>query len=457
MKSENKIGRNNPCHCGSSKKYKKCCMDDDKKETEKEDFYKTIDPSVFISKPYTLCPNCGKNEFGLLSVYPRRYSKRCKECWHTDHFDLPVLKKKIIYLDQMAISNIANSLNKKSKSFARLSKDTYWVELFKRLDKLCKYQAIVCPESCFHEEESLLSSDFESMKMIYEHLSCDANFLDHKTIMRFQIDSHLKNYLDGKPEIYTELDTEHIIMGDIHKWHDKLRVSITRKIKEDEIVDLKETKNRLYDELKLIFQRWQSNNRMEFKDMILEEAFGIGKGSIKAYFNYVQEVVSGKFDFPPSVSALILNMKQAIRSRHPEMNENELFNKIIEYFNSPHILHVPYVKLSSMLFASIARKVSAGQKKLPTPGIFTDVDMVASVLPYCDAVFIDKENAGFLKELTVGGHINYPTKVFSSNNRQEFLDYLDDILDNLSQDHINTVKDVYGEDWGSPFLTILDR
>ena len=25
-----KIGRNDPCHCGSSKKYKKCCLDNDK-------------------------------------------------------------------------------------------------------------------------------------------------------------------------------------------------------------------------------------------------------------------------------------------------------------------------------------------------------------------------------------------------------------------------------------------
>ena len=418
---------------------------------------KEIDPRIFISKPYTACPKCGELGFGLLSVYPRRYAKRCCECWYTDHFDLPSIKKKIIYLDQMVISNIANSLNKNSKSYERLSKDSYWIELFKRLDKLCKYQLIVCPESPFHEEESLLSSDFKSMKTIYEHLSGDANFFDNNTIMRFQIDNHLKNYLDGNPTLYIELDPENVILGDIHKWNGRLRVSISRKIKEDEIISIKEIKNERYERLKLIFHRWQNDNNKKFDDIVQEEAMGIGKGTIQSYLNYVQDFFVGKFDFPPPASSLIFNMKQIIKFRYPGMGEEDMFSKIIEYFNSLHILNVPYIRLSSMLFGSIARKAFAGQKKPPTPGVFTDVDIIASVLPYCDAVFIDKENAGYLKELKISGHIKYPAKVFSSNTRQDYLTYLDDILMGASQEHLSTIKDVYGEDWGKPFLTILDR
>ena len=32
--SKNKIGRNDPCRCGSGKKYKKCCMPNDKEVTK---------------------------------------------------------------------------------------------------------------------------------------------------------------------------------------------------------------------------------------------------------------------------------------------------------------------------------------------------------------------------------------------------------------------------------------
>jgi len=31
-----RIGRNDPCHCGSGKKYKKCCMNKDKEAAQAE-------------------------------------------------------------------------------------------------------------------------------------------------------------------------------------------------------------------------------------------------------------------------------------------------------------------------------------------------------------------------------------------------------------------------------------
>lgn len=40
-----KIGRNDPCHCGSGKKYKKCCMTKDN-EPKKESIQSTKRPSV---------------------------------------------------------------------------------------------------------------------------------------------------------------------------------------------------------------------------------------------------------------------------------------------------------------------------------------------------------------------------------------------------------------------------
>jgi hypothetical protein len=36
-----KVGRNEPCPCGSKKKYKKCCGDPLKVETQQTEFYET--------------------------------------------------------------------------------------------------------------------------------------------------------------------------------------------------------------------------------------------------------------------------------------------------------------------------------------------------------------------------------------------------------------------------------
>ena len=41
------------------------------------------------------------------------------------------------------------------------------------------------------------------------------------------------------------------------------------------------------------------------------------------------------------------------------VGEIESLAKIGEYFRSPHLLKVPYIRLSSMLYASLARKAGA--------------------------------------------------------------------------------------------------
>ncbi|PIS35810.1 hypothetical protein COZ78_01315 [bacterium (Candidatus Gribaldobacteria) CG_4_8_14_3_um_filter_42_11] len=47
-----KMGRNDPCHCGSNKKYKKCCLGkDERKNTLKQRVMK-ITRRDFISGPY---------------------------------------------------------------------------------------------------------------------------------------------------------------------------------------------------------------------------------------------------------------------------------------------------------------------------------------------------------------------------------------------------------------------
>ena len=37
-----KIGRNDPCHCGSGKKYKSCCMNKERPTTGKKKFKATL-------------------------------------------------------------------------------------------------------------------------------------------------------------------------------------------------------------------------------------------------------------------------------------------------------------------------------------------------------------------------------------------------------------------------------
>ena len=81
----------------------------------KEQFIR-IDPRIFISNPYVTCPKCRKEGFGVLMIDGRHYTRRCRECWHTENIDLPPIRKKIIYIDQFAISGMMKVIRPQHES-----------------------------------------------------------------------------------------------------------------------------------------------------------------------------------------------------------------------------------------------------------------------------------------------------------------------------------------------------
>lgn len=108
----------------------------------------------------------------------RGYSKECIKCGHEKGFSFPSIKKKIIYLDQFVISNLIKLLDKSHPSHARIKADSFWTDLFTKLELASKSQAIVCPDSFYHKDESLVGSiDFKLMKRLYEHFSSGKTWL----------------------------------------------------------------------------------------------------------------------------------------------------------------------------------------------------------------------------------------------------------------------------------------
>jgi transcription elongation factor Elf1 len=154
-----------------------------------------IDPRIFISPPFIKCPKCNKlNSFGVLMISGHHYTRRCRECWFTETYKLPEMKKKIVYLDQFVISNMMKAINQKLGKVKKV--DPFWLKLFEKLDRLVKLQIIICPDSTFHRNESLLSY-YQALKRMYEHLSGGATFYDPSTIRRFQIAEYFKQFIAG--------------------------------------------------------------------------------------------------------------------------------------------------------------------------------------------------------------------------------------------------------------------
>jgi len=391
--------------------------------------------------------------------------RRCKNCWYTSNFPLPRLNKKVIYIDQFAVSNMMKVLNPKTKAYQKETLDSFWLRLFERLDSLCKSQLIICPHSGFHIEESLLSSYFGPLKQMYELLSHGLSFYDHETIERFQICEHAENWLSGKENKKLKLDTRFVIPGNINAWQDKFIFSINFPEKEDWVEDLRKIREKTHKGLARVFQRWQTDKDRTFEDWYEEESMTFGRVTLQVYFSHLAkfaEASSGRTKLtindllPPSSAILIRSIYEVFR--RAGIQDSDIIPKTVEYLTSPSLKNVPFNKISSMLYAALARKAAAGRRKPPNPGLTTDIRIISVLLPYCDAMFVDNECHAYLNERPLSQTISdYKTKIFSQNTKQKFLEYLDKIESEASAKHLGKAKEVYGETCPEPYTTLYKK
>lgn len=427
-----------------------------------------IDPRMFISPPYTKCPKCSKQEFGVLSIYGDRYTRRCRECWHTQSYKLPKLKKKTVYLDQMAISGMMKLLHPKIEARRKAKIKPVWKKLFEKLDRLVKLQLIICPDSSTHLRESLVMAGYyQPLRRMYEQLSNGVSFQDEETIKRFQISVSFRKWL-GEKEV-EEIGVHDVILDDgLEGWQERSRVSVD-VFGQDERIPQMIIKER--DEvdhyIRQVFKRWQLEKQKSFMNWYEEERAAFGPMILRSYFESVLRyaaVAEGKirptlgFIMPSTTSVMMAEMHERLEDKG--FTDEELLMKSAEYLKSEEIKEIPYVRISAGLFAAMARKAASGQKKPPTRGAVNDVKSISALSPYCDAMFIDKEFHSLLGEHVdrkpILDFLGIKTRFFSQNNIDEFFKHLAQIENSASKKHLEKVEEVYGEDWGKPYIEMYE-
>jgi hypothetical protein len=426
-----------------------------------------FDARVFISEPFVECPKCGKTSFGILSIFRHGYSRRCRNCLFPKGdepsvtYPLPELDKKVIYIDQLAISNMMKTLNPGAKAHKRTRTDPFWLRLFERLDILVKLQLAICPDSGFHTRESLLSPWFEPLKRMYEQLSCGISFYDRDTIERFQICEHSRNWLSGFPDKELELDVHSVVSGEINAWQDTLHITALQQHGLDWINGLRSARDRVHRGVSAVFRRWQCEKGRAFEEWFEEESSALGPAILKGYLRDRTRFAEMAMGIVPLVPERLLPTAFVTLVRSIEIGferagvpNSEVWPKAVEYLTSPSLKTVPFNKIASMLHAALARQAAAGRKKLPTRGMMNDIGVISVLLPYCDAMFVDNECYALLKTKPLCEAIDYGTAVFSPRLRSEFLAYLDDIKASAPHEHFEKVAEVYGERWATPFTTL---
>jgi hypothetical protein len=411
-----------------------------------------IDPRDFIMTPYLRCPKCGAEEYGVLRASDTRCERRCRICWHTATVYLPEIKKKIVYVDQLAFSNIMKFLSPGTKGHQRAASEPFWKELFETLGVVCHLQLVACPDSREHQHESLTSPFYKALKHTYEHFSSGVSFHDAETIRIRQIADLARAWLKNEP-VNFDFDPESISSGRLHEWRGRVFVTVDG-ILPGTVDDLRTTRSETHKGLHEVFVHWQKEQK-SFKEVFAAQKASYGQSLVRKYVDDRRKreqmaIMMMRGEMPPLNDVLPSRTETLVRNLQfifqQEVGEERGDAKLAEFFRSGAINEAPFNVIAAAMYASVAAKAAAGQKEIPNQGTVTDINIISTLLPYCDAIFVDNKCRALLRHIPRDHALAYGCRVFSPNTGADFIRYLTEIRDSVTPDHLKLIEEVYGPD-----------
>lgn len=403
---------------------------------------------MMIRGPFRDCPKCGKKSYGILSVHAKHYVRRCRDCQHTsDHLRLPPLNKKVIYLDQFVISEMAKVNEPNLRNNLDRSVNEIWFKMLEKLQLLIRAQMVMCPESECHFFESLvMDSGCEKLKTLYESLAGGVQFESPTQIQTRQISHVLLCWLNKEPVV--DMAVADVTIGEINAWTDDFTVS--PNIDRSSIVDvLRRERSAVNQSLCNMFRQWQGGQQWTFDDWVREETGGAGKLFVGSYKKALDAFTKQPENNDAFISYTQHPMHRILRDLEDRgVHPQKQCETLCEFFRSTDFSEIPSVKISALMFAAIAQQAARqGRKKSPNQGFSTDVAAISTFLPFCDAMFIDKECWTILTQNPVRDRLGFPTRLYSVENSDDFLAHLDDVGSSISPEHLGALREVYGDEF----------
>lgn len=420
-----------------------------------------FDPRIFISKPFSACPKCHATEFGSLMISKFTVTRRCRACWHTESQRLPPLHKKLVYLDQMAYSGMAKTLDPVWAATVG-PQHPYWAKMFDAVERAYKLQLIVCPESTIHEKESALASQPTMMRRLYEHLSGGVSFEYPTIIHQHQLGVALRTLLTGQAPTY-DLLRGLVLHGDPDEWSERLHISVNLSGLQPNAAVLRGVKDRSHAAMVKYFEQWCTEKGKPFDAWYKAERRGHSENYVALFqerLALMKRVTVGEAPLTeevwnPRLEAEVVSGLIHVAEANG-LSMDAAMRTIGSFLFSDAALDAPANDISAMLMAAIARKAANGQRRAPSAGMWNDITAIASFLPYCDAMFLDNECAGLLREEPLRSKLaKFGTRIFSSKTGDGFIAYLTDLEKEAGEDHVELVAEIYGEDWSVPYRDLL--
>jgi len=422
---------------------------------------KGFDPRDLLSPPWKTCPACGKDKFGVGLISGSCLMRRCRDCSYKQDYQLLQLRKKIIYLDQFVISNLMKLENHTTKGHATVAADPFWRELHDLLFQLRQLQVICCPDSGSHVQESRTSPFNAELKKIYEQLSGGITFTAFESIECQQIGELALAWSEGREPAF-DRDPCGVLSKDPNEWNERFYIVVGDNPFISE-ARLRQVRARLHTNIARLFRDVWGKEKRNFEYWYDLERLGYQGHLSSAVVRSKKERLDAMLAYRPGTEISLENLEKTLPSfaesllaglqqimRFPrgggERSPEEINRLEIGFGKANRIADALFVKLQALMFAAIAMRAAQGQKEPPNEGTTTDIDTVAHLLPYCDAMFMDNGCRSLLLDVPTALRPPETAKVFSLNVKGQFLGYLRSIREGISAEHIQAIREVYGDD-----------
>ena len=353
---------------------------------------------------------------------------------------LPPVKKKVLYLDQFFFSG------------AFRAGDQRFVEVAERVKHLAHLQLLVAPYSSVHEDETHQWRGYREFNTadLLEFIKKTARgseFEKDYQVERTQVTKAWSAFLKGMPADYL-FESSEATRGSLHEWDDYFHIDVGGYYKDVEL--RRSLKTQTVDELINAFDEWQRSEQ-SFEQDVAVEMHAAAKNYIDTYLMMVSRLARGDFAAvvdSPIVSKIVEHMLHWLSE---EKSLDEKLSRCVEFFKSEYFNQVPCLWVESRMFATLKAMVKRGaysnreDASRRLSGVFEDIKHISLYAPYCDAFFMDQPMAELVSHPSINLEQRYGVRVFSLNRLGYFFAWLDEVENEMSEEHRAAIAAAYPE------------
>lgn len=372
------------------------------------------------------CPGCKQTAcFGNVDIYGDHVLRGCKFCKHAARIYLPEVRKAVLYLDQFFFSG------------AFRGGDQRFVNAARRVRDLADKQLLVSPFSSIHEDETHQWARRDELYEFIKGASRGHEFKPAYDIEQEQILNGFQAFLAAQPPAYA-CDRSEALEREVDQWDSYFRIDVGRYMGDIDLI--RTLKRQSIADLVDVFPEWRTSTNTFDEDVALE-LHAAAKMYLDAYINYVMRI--GRGDYGALINSPIISMivQHMLHFLPKDMGPDEQLRRVGEFLRSNHFAALPYQDLEARSFATLKAQVKAGAytnretalQRLS--GFFYDVKHIATYAPYCQAFVMDQPMAALMAHPTVALERRYGVLVFSLNNWDDFIRWLDGLEAAMTNEH----------------------